>query len=73
MMSDEVKSKHRYSTAALAFMMFILVGGAVIAALSGGGTPGYLSQVEHDRQLNGQHNQRDRQLNNHVRTLNPYH
>lgn len=42
MMSDEVKSKHRYSTAALAFMMFILVGGAVIAALSGGGTPGYL-------------------------------
>jgi hypothetical protein len=39
---DEDKSKHRYSTVALVFMLFIFAAGAVIAALSGGGTPGYL-------------------------------
>jgi len=36
------KSKHRFSTVALVFMMFLLIGGAVIAALTGGGSPGYL-------------------------------
>jgi len=38
----KVKNKHRYSTIALVFMMFLFVGGVVIAALSGGGSPGYL-------------------------------
>jgi len=36
------KSKHRFSTVALVFMMFLFIGGAVIAALTGGGSPGYL-------------------------------
>ena len=39
---DEDKSKHRYSSVALVFMLFIFAAGAVIAALSGGGTPGYI-------------------------------
>ena len=38
----KVKNKHRYSTIALVFMMFLFVGGVVIAALTGGGSPGYL-------------------------------
>ena len=42
MKAEKVKNKHRYSTIALVFMMFLFVGGVVIAALSGGGSPGYL-------------------------------
>jgi len=42
MKAEKVKNKHRYSTIALVFMMFLFVGGVVIAALTGGGSPGYL-------------------------------